>query len=97
MTLLDDFRQFVIDAEAGNQYAQWARQNPGELARWQAFRDAIVTGQRPVPPPMLTPHGRELVDAGKLYLNATAPSPPALHVAISGSARQGSKLTAAIQ
>ncbi len=65
MTLFD---QFVTDAEAGAQYAKWAHDNPGELARWQSYRDAIVAGGSPVAPVMLTPHGRELVDAGLMWL-----------------------------
>ncbi len=68
MTLFD---QFVTDAEAGAQYAKWAHDNPGELARWVSYRDAIVAGGRPSAPVMLTPHGRELVDGGLLYLAAS--------------------------
>lgn len=78
MTLLDDFKRFVADAEAGTQFKTWAHDNPGDLSRWQTFRDAIVAGQRPAVPTMATPHGRELIDAGAQYLDATAlaPTPP---------------------
>ena len=63
MTAHDDFAAFIADAEAGQQYAKWARDNPGELARWQAFRDAVLAGGSPPAPSMTTPHGRELIDA----------------------------------
>lgn len=81
MTALDDFKQFVADAESGSQYAKWAQQNQGELGRWQAFRDAVLAGQSPLPPTMTTPHGRELVDAAvetEHYraLEQPAPTPP---------------------
>ncbi len=62
------FQQFVTDAEAGAQYAKWAHDNPGELSRWVGYRDALLAGGRPVAPVMVTPHGRELIDAGLLYL-----------------------------
>ncbi len=62
------FEQFVTDAQAGAQYQKWAHDNPGELARWGVYRDAILAGGRPVAPVMATPHGRELVDGGLLYL-----------------------------
>lgn len=76
MTLLDDFKKFISDAEAGAQYSKWAHDNPGELSRWQSFRDAILAGQRPSAPTMSTPHGNELIDAGVIYLDATAVAPP---------------------
>lgn len=76
MTLLDDFRSFVDDAQTGTQYQKWARDNPGEVTRWSSFRDALLSGQRVQPPIMLTPHGEELVDGGVLYLHATAPVTP---------------------
>jgi hypothetical protein len=96
MTLLDDFKRFVVDAESGSQYAKWAHDNPGELGRWQAFRDLILAGARPALPVMTTAHGRELVDAGVVYLDATVPPAVALKVAVTGTARQGSTLTARI-
>jgi hypothetical protein len=75
VTALDDFKRFVTDAESGSQYAKWAHDNPGDLGRWQAFRDLILSGARPAPPAMTSAHGRELVDGGLLYLDATAPAP----------------------
>jgi hypothetical protein len=96
MTALDDFKRFVTDAESGTQYAKWAHDNPGDLGRWQAFRDLILNGSRPAAPTMATAHGRELVDAGVQYLDATAPPVVALKVAVSGTARQGQTLTARI-
>jgi hypothetical protein len=96
VTLLDDFKRFVADAQSGSQFVKWAHDNPGELGRWQAFRDLIMNGSRPAAPTMATAHGRELVDAGVVYLDATAPPVVALKVAVSGTARQGQTLTARI-
>lgn len=80
MSLLDDFKRFVTDAQSGSQFATWAATNHAELLRWQSFRDAILAGKRPAFPVMTTGHGRELIDAGRLYLDATAtadlPPPP---------------------
>lgn len=67
-----DFQRFIHDAEDGQQYAKWAQQNPGDLARWRAYRDAILQGLSPAPPSMSTPHGRELVDAGIMCVNFRA-------------------------
>lgn len=94
MTLLDDFRRFVTDAEAGAQYAKWAHDNPGDLARWHVVRDAILAGGRPPLPAMLTPRGRELIDAAREHLDATAPA--ALRVVVAGRAADGQTLTARI-
>jgi hypothetical protein len=63
VTAIDDFKQFVADAQSGSQYAKWAHDNPSDLGRWQTFRDAILAGQSPAAPTMTTDHGRELVDA----------------------------------
>lgn len=79
MTALDDFKQFIVDAETGSQYAKWAQQNPGEVARWSAFKSGILAGAFPGAPAMTTPHGRELVDAGLLtehFEQAVAPVTP---------------------
>lgn len=88
MTSLADFQRFIADAEARradgttdptSQYAKWAQDNPGELGRWQAFRDLVLGGLRPTPPTMTTPHGRELIDGAVLYLDAipdVQPPPP---------------------
>jgi len=84
MSPLDDFKQFIKDAESRNdqgvidpksQFAKWAHDNPGELSRWEDFRDSILNGGRPNAPNMLTAHGKELIDAGVLYLHWTAPVP----------------------
>ncbi len=76
MTVLSDFQQFVTDAETGTQFAAWRKANPNDYGRWAAVRDLILQG-RPVPtlPTMQTAHGRELIDAAKLYLDQ-APVPP---------------------
>lgn len=93
MTALDDFKKFVADAERGQQYKNWANDNCGkaidknatienpvegsDLAKWYAFRDAILAGQRPNAPIMNTAHGDELIDAGVMYLHYNpAPTPP---------------------
>jgi hypothetical protein len=92
LTSLDDFEKFVTDAETGAQFQAWARDNHGgkdftvdnpsstsDLGKWYIFRDAIRAGQRPGIPVMSTPHGRELIDGGVLYLDINpipAPPPP---------------------
>lgn len=76
MSALDDFKQFVTDEQAAAYYRKWVNQNPGASAKWFAFRDAIIAGQRPTPPDMgANRYGRALVDAGVACLNATAPAP----------------------
>lgn len=80
MSLLDDFKRFVADAEAGSQFAAWKRDNKADYARWATFRDAILSGVVGPRPTMSTAHGRELVDVGLMYLDATpvvTPPPPA--------------------
>lgn len=70
--LLDAFKKFVFDAESGQQFSKWAHDNPGEVQRWNGFRDAVIAGEKPLTPVMKTPHGWELVDAGNIYLSAAA-------------------------
>lgn len=69
-----------------------------ELQRWYAVRDAIVAGGRPTLPDMATAFGKALVDVAREHLDATAPvtPPPKLKVTITGTAKRGEKLTAAI-
>jgi hypothetical protein len=88
--LADDFAQFVTDIQASNSYLAFARDNHGgkgyavdnpktgsELQKWMVFRDQLLRGTRPLPPAMVTAIGKALVDAGVLYLDATAePDPP---------------------
>lgn len=97
MSLLDDFEQFVKDAEAGTQYASWVRDNPVDASRWNAFATAIVNGGRPKVPTMSTPHGRELVDAAVEYLDATGgvtpPPPPPNGWTIAAPGSTGVKVT----
>jgi hypothetical protein len=96
VSAIDDFRRFVSDAESGAQYQKWASQNPGELARWQTFRDAVLAGQTPAAPVMTTAHGRELVDAAVETEHFRAlEQTHALTVTVTGTARVGQKLTAA--
>lgn len=112
MAALDDFKKFVTDAQSSGSYANWARDNHGDanysitnpgpgsdLALWYAFRDALLAGQRPAAPSMHTAFGRELIDGGILYLDATppvTPPPPPLKITISGTAQVGKTLTAVI-
>lgn len=49
----------------GKPLAKWAQQNPGEVAAWAAFADAICAGQSPAPPSLATLHGKAIVAAGK--------------------------------
>ena len=75
----------------------FAVQNPGEAAKITAYVAALSAGQAPPPPALTTATGRGIV--GMLAaLAGPAPAPPSqLRVTITGTARQGSKLTAAIQ
>jgi hypothetical protein len=54
-----------------------------DAGKWFAFRDAILAGAHPAVPLLSSAHGRELADAGVLYLDASAaplPSPvPSRH------------------
>lgn len=65
-TPLIAFQDFVRDVQAAQLYKNWAKANPGELARWQSYRDAVLA-QLPIPsaPAMATSFGRALVDAGR--------------------------------
>lgn len=49
-------------------YGQWRKQQPGEYAKWVAFRDAVLRGEQVTPPMMSTKKGRELVAAGKEHM-----------------------------
>lgn len=76
MTALDDFKRFVSDEQASAYYGKWTSQNPGLAAKWYAYRDAVLAGQRPVPPDMAgNNYGKALIDVGVTYLDATATSP----------------------
>lgn len=88
---LDDFKQFVNDAQASDYYKKtWARDNPGELSRWTAFRDSILAGHSPPKPTMTTKYGASLIDAGMTYLDSR------VIIIVSGDLKIGSKLTATI-
>lgn len=60
------FGDFVAHMQAAAYYAKWVRDNPGDSARWFAFRDAVLTGALPAPPVMTSKYGSGLVDAGRM-------------------------------
>lgn len=57
---------YVHAIQAAAYYAKWSAQNPGELARWTAYRDGICIGPNVAVPSMLTFFGKALVDAGRM-------------------------------
>jgi hypothetical protein len=61
--------EFVPNIQSGEYHKKWVRANPGETARWVAFRDAVIAGQQPVPPVMSTYYGRALIAAGKEHMS----------------------------
>lgn len=71
-TDLTVFRGFIAEIEATTFYQKWAAQNPGEVARWQAYRDSILAGQPTAAPTMTTHFGRALVLAGTMATTAPA-------------------------
>lgn len=100
MAAIDDFKQFIADAQSGSQYAKWAHDNPGDLARWQTFRDAILAGQAPPPPTMKTAHGRELVDAAvatEHYRSLEQSTATPFIAALTGTPKSGQTLTLTVK
>lgn len=94
MAPLDDFKRFVNDAQAAAYYSRWALSNPVAATKWTLFRDQILAGKRPAVPDMgANFYGRQLVDGGILYLNATA---AVLTVRVTGECRQGGVLKAVV-
>lgn len=85
--LLSDFEQYVQVVEGGSQYNTWLRDNCGaksggtskvptaksDAGRWFQFRDDTILGKRPAAPKMTTRPGQGYVQAGLIYLHATAP------------------------
>jgi hypothetical protein len=61
--------EFVPNIQSGEYHKKWVRANPGENARWVAFRDAVIAGQQIAPPVMSTYYGRALVAAGKEHMS----------------------------
>lgn len=60
--------EFVASIEGSTYYPRWAKANPGELAKWEAFRDAVIAGQQLTPPILSTKFGKALVAAGKEHM-----------------------------
>lgn len=50
-------------------YAKWRRQEPGEYAKWVAFRNALLAGETPDPPVLGTRVGKALVLAGMQHMS----------------------------
>lgn len=90
--VLADFQRYTIDVENSSLYKKWLAANPVEAARWTAFANAILRGERPTAPGMGTSFGTSLVDVGVIYLNSL----PALTVMVTGTAKQGARLMAMI-
>jgi len=82
--------EYVPNAEGVPYHKQWVKQNPGESAKWIAYRDAVKAHKKgtpdPVPPSMATKYGKALVAAGKLQVSVTdiggvwtpPPTPPSV-------------------
>lgn len=103
MPLLDDFAAFVTDAQAAAYYRKWTRDNPHLSAAWETFRDGILAGNRPALPDMgRNRYGCALVDAGSLYLDATAtpvsgPVPEAPPATVASTLAAGATLSGVYQ
>lgn len=57
--------EFVPSIQGNSYYSKWKAANPGELSRWEPYRDGLCNGQSPAPPTMKTLYGKALVAAGK--------------------------------
>lgn len=74
--------EYVPNVESVPFHGRWARANPGEAAKWVAFRDALIATGNGAVPVMATKYGRALVAAGKEHMSITqlvgamVPSPP---------------------
>lgn len=69
MSDLDMFRDtFLPNIETFGKlnYATWKRANPGEAAKWEAYRDGILAGLHPSPPALVTKFGKALVAGGSM-------------------------------
>lgn len=61
MAFLDYLRQARSHTASGTLYKKWAKDNPGEAKRYNAFIDAILVGDNPQIPTMATETGKGLV------------------------------------
>ena len=78
MADIDIFKnEFVPNIESFNKlsYTTWKNNNPLEAQKYEAYRDAIIAGQSPAPPTLITKFGQALVAAGQLVQQST-PLPP---------------------
>lgn len=66
---LTDFQTFVTDSQAAAYYQKWSHDNPGDLARWTAYRNAILASGLPTKPTMTSRYGQGLVDGGQLFID----------------------------
>lgn len=57
--------EFVPSIQGNSYYSKWKAANPGELSRWEPYRDGLCNGQSPSAPTMKTLYGKALVAAGK--------------------------------
>lgn len=62
----DIFEAYVEAVENGAYHKKWVRDNPGEAAKWAAFRDKLLAEEQPVSPALATWYGRALVKAGEM-------------------------------
>lgn len=64
--------EFVPSIEGSSYYSKWVKANPGEAAKWSAFRDAAKAYSKDgslTAPSMGTKYGKALVAAGKLHMS----------------------------
>lgn len=69
--------EFVPNIQTANKtnYAQWKQQNPGEAAKWETYRDALLAGGNPTAPVLATKYGKALVAGGKMAGDGVSPPP----------------------
>lgn len=67
--------EYVPNAEGVPYHKSWAKQNPGEAAKWKAYRDAVIAHAKdtsaPAKPSMATKYGKALIAAAELHMSVT--------------------------
>lgn len=63
--------EFVPNIQGAQYHPRWVKANPAENAKWEKFRDDIISGKNATPPSMATKYGKALVSAGKLHMSVT--------------------------
>src|SRR5689334_23261003 len=53
MTVLDDLNKFVQDTRNASLFKTWAKSNPGEASKWNAYVDAVTGGNLSATKPAL--------------------------------------------